>query len=79
MEVIRPLKDLLQDGFHSIESQSRLKSPNLSFFYKSMTIPLKIYSHKGEGKAQREKKIKEQRSLPLPAPPGKGELLSLGQ
>ena len=44
-----------------------------------MTIPLKIYSHKGEGKAQRENKIKEERSLALPAPPGKGELLSLGQ
>ena len=44
-----------------------------------MKTPL-IYNHKGQGKGLflKEKK-NEEGSLPLPAPRGNGELLSLGQ
>lgn len=63
MEVTRPLTNVLQEVFQSIESRNRLKPPNLSFFFmKAWNPPLRTCCHKGEEnllKAQREKKIRK--------------------
>lgn len=74
MKVTRPLTDLLQEGFHSVESRSRLKPLNLSFFYKIMKTPLRTYHHKGGGRGfgKLRGKGKKRETPTTPRPTWKG-------